>query len=111
MYLGAFFHNIYKQPLHRMNRSEMWPLVHTPTTSSEKKNAKHANHQEKNGCFRKVWKTQSFKGRKKDYLWCMQADMSQQRTCSHVERIPKVSVTNKQRVSQTQESMNFQNGG
>ncbi|XP_023749225.1 uncharacterized protein LOC111897504 [Lactuca sativa] len=98
LYLGAFFNNSYKQSISGMNGMDMWPSTDfIPPLPPLKRRmpSKPTMKRIRDACERSG---KHMKGHNKT-------------TCTQVLRPPKTNVTKKQKIMQTQESVNMQGGG
>lgn len=109
MYLGALFHNTYKQPIHGMNGSNMWPSTEYIPPMKRRMLGRPTIKRIRDASKRHGKHNVSKVGKKITCGICKQEGHNKS-TCSQVERIPKVTVTKKQKVRQTQKPVNLQKG-
>ncbi|CAI9284962.1 unnamed protein product [Lactuca saligna] len=113
LYLGAFFHNTYKQSISRMNEMNMWhstnflpplpPLKRRILGRPTMKGIRDASERSRKHMVSKEGKNVSCGICKKEG--------HNKTTCTQVPTPPKTNVTKKQKIMQTQESVNMQGGG
>ncbi|CAH1452094.1 unnamed protein product [Lactuca virosa] len=110
LYLSAFFHNTYKKSISGMNGMNMWPsTTFTPPLPPLKRRmpdspkVKRIRHDSE--MYGKH--TLSKEGKKVSCGICKEKGHNKN-TCTQVSMPPKTNVTKKQKIMQTQESVNMQ---